>query len=117
MADNRKHSLAMGGRKPGLRGKLPVLSTTGPISIWMIIFVMLPLIYVLVISFMARNVYGGIEPTFTLENYTTMLQPLYLKIIVKSSSWHSLQRWFVWWSGIRWLTGSQENRRRLLRSF
>ena len=48
MADNRKHSLAMGGRKPGLRGKLPVLSTTGPISIWMIIFVMLPLIYVLV---------------------------------------------------------------------
>lgn len=84
MGSNTKAALAIGGRKQGLRGKLPAAATAGPVSIWMIIFVMLPLIYILVISFMTRNVYGGIEYTFTLENYKEMLQPLYLKVIWKS---------------------------------
>lgn len=84
MSSNSKAALAIGGRKRGIRGKLPVMATAGPVSIWMIIFVMLPLIYVLVISFMSRNVYGGIEYTFTLDNYKEMLQPLYIKVIWKS---------------------------------
>ncbi|MDO4746050.1 MAG: ABC transporter permease [Bacillota bacterium] len=84
MSSNKKAALAIGGRRQGLRGKLPAAATAGPVSIWMIIFVMLPLIYILVISFMTRNVYGGIEYTFTLENYKEMLQPLYLKVIWKS---------------------------------
>lgn len=62
----------------------PALATAGPVSIWMIIFVMLPLIYVLAISFMTRDPYGGIDPKFTFENYTEMLQPLYIKVIIKS---------------------------------
>ena len=62
----------------------PVAATAGPISIWMIIFVMLPMIYILVISFMTRDPYGGIEAKFTISNYTEMLQPLYLKVIFKS---------------------------------
>ena len=84
MGSNTKAALAIGGRKQGLRGKLPAAATAGPVSIWMIIFVMLPLLYILVISFMTRNVYGGIEYTFTLENYKEMLQPLYIKVIWKS---------------------------------
>lgn len=84
MSSNSKAALAIGGRKQGIRGKLPAMATAGPVSIWMIIFVMLPLIYVLVISFMSRNVYGGIEYTFTLDNYKEMLQPLYIKVIWKS---------------------------------
>lgn len=84
MSSNKKAALAIGGRKNGIRGKLPAAATAGPVSIWMIIFVMLPLIYIFVISFMTRNVYGGIEYTFTLENYKEMLQPLYLKVIWKS---------------------------------
>ena len=62
----------------------PAIVTTGPVSIWMIIFVMLPMIYVLAISFMTRDPYGGIDPSFTIDNYTEMLQPLYLKVILKS---------------------------------
>lgn len=84
MGSNTKAALAIGGRKQGLRGKLPAAATAGPVSIWMIIFVMLPLIYILIISFMTRNVYGGIEYTFTLDNYKEMLQPLYIKVIWKS---------------------------------
>lgn len=84
MSSNKKAALAIGGRRHGIRGKLPAAATAGPVSIWMIIFVMLPLIYILVMSFMTRNVYGGIEYTFTLENYKEMFQPLYLKVIWKS---------------------------------
>lgn len=62
----------------------PAAATAGPVSIWMIIFVMAPMIYVLVISFLTRDPYGGIEAKFTFENYTEMLQPLYLKVILKS---------------------------------
>jgi len=62
----------------------PAVATAGPVSIWMIIFVMAPMIYVLVISFLTRDPYGGIEAKFTFENYTEMLQPLYLKVILKS---------------------------------
>ena len=62
----------------------PAAATAGPVSIWMIIFVMLPMIYVFVISFLTRDPYGGIEAKFTFENYTEMLQPLYLKVILKS---------------------------------
>ena len=84
MSSNTKASLAIGGRKGGLRGKIPAAASAGPVSIWMIIFVMLPLIYILVISFMTRNVYGGIDYDFTLENYKELLQPLYLNVIWKS---------------------------------
>ena len=70
--------------RSGIRGKLPAMVTAGPRSIWLIIFVLLPLVYVFVISFMSRGTYGGIDWHFTFENYTMLLQPLYLKIIWKS---------------------------------
>lgn len=78
------NAMALAPRKSGLRRKLPVMTTAGPISIWMIIFVMLPLLYILFISFMSRDVYGNIEYTFTMDNYKEMFQPLYLKVIWKS---------------------------------
>ncbi|MDO4485192.1 MAG: ABC transporter permease subunit [Bacillota bacterium] len=79
-----KVTLAAGGRRPGIRGKMPIFATAGPVSFWMIIFVMLPLIYVFVISFMTRTQYGGIEYSFTFDNYKEILNPLYLKVIWKS---------------------------------
>lgn len=84
MSTNKGTTLAMGGRGHGLKSKAPAMATAGPVSIWMILFVMLPLIYILFISFMTRNTFGGIDYSFTVENYTEMLQPLYLKVIFKS---------------------------------
>lgn len=83
MSNNSETALTL-NRKKTLKSKLPAVVTAGPVSIWMILFVMLPLIYVLVISFMSRNVYGGIEASFTFDNYKEMLQPLYIKVIWKS---------------------------------
>lgn len=77
-------TMTLAPKKSFLKRNMPVASTAGPISIWMIIFVMLPLLYILFISFMSRDVYGNIEYTFTMDNYKEMFQPLYLKVIWKS---------------------------------
>lgn len=68
-----------------LKSKIaPALSMVGPISFWMIIFVIIPLIYVGVMSFMTRGTYGGITNKFTLNNYKTIFDPLYFKVICNS---------------------------------
>ncbi|MCH4169024.1 MAG: ABC transporter permease [Streptococcaceae bacterium] len=51
-----------------------------PVSFWMILFVVVPLFYVFIMSFMARGLYGGVEPGFSLENYLMVFQSDYLKI-------------------------------------
>lgn len=48
------------------------------------IFFFLPLAVVLVMSFAARGTYGGVEWTFTLANYLNLLDPLYLRIFLRS---------------------------------
>jgi len=71
--------------KRKLKSKIaPTLSMVGPISFWMTIFVIVPLIYVGFMSFMTRGTYGGIEYKFTLENYKTIFDPLYFKVILNS---------------------------------
>jgi len=71
--------------KRKLKSKIaPALSMVGPISFWMTIFVIVPLIYVGFMSFMTRGTYGGIDYKFTLENYKTIFDPLYFKVILNS---------------------------------
>lgn len=71
--------------KRKLKSKIaPALSMVGPISFWMTIFVIVPLIYVGFMSFMKRGTYGGIDYKFTLENYKTIFDPLYFKVILNS---------------------------------
>ncbi len=55
--------------------------TIFPIAGWMIAFIVAPLLLVLVVSFMSRGIYGGIDFTFTLENYIRLFDPLYLRIL------------------------------------
>ncbi len=82
--EGRKNSVKMLGKRNVKRNIMPVISMTGPVSLWMLIFVLLPLLYVIFISFMSRDTYGGIDYVFTIRNYTMMLQPLYLKVIWES---------------------------------
>lgn len=55
-----------------------------PLSFWMIIFIALPLLYIIAMSFMQRGTDGGLVYSFTLSNYTRMKNPLYLKIFIDS---------------------------------
>jgi spermidine/putrescine transport system permease protein len=61
------------------------LLTVTPVSLMMILFIIIPLAYIVFISFMTRGTYGGIKLNFTLENYRNIFDPLYFKVIFKSS--------------------------------
>lgn len=61
-------------------------SFIGPISLWMIIFIAIPLCYIIFISFMQRGTDGGIIFTPTIENYARMKNPLYFKVFKDSIS-------------------------------
>lgn len=82
--NSAEYSVKILGKRNVKRNIIPAASMTGPVSMWMLIFVLLPLLYVIFISFMARDTYGGIDYTFTTKNYTMMLQPLYIKVIWES---------------------------------
>ncbi|MCG5057289.1 MAG: ABC transporter permease [Limnoraphis sp. WC205] len=57
-----------------------------PTTIWLLVFFVLPLIFVLVCSFLERGTYGGINWIFTLSNYQRLVSPLYWGVF-----WRSLQ--------------------------
>ncbi|MBI3603901.1 MAG: ABC transporter permease [Nitrospirae bacterium] len=48
------------------------------------VFFVLPLALVFVISFASRGTYGGVEWTFSLANYLNVVDPLYLKVFLRS---------------------------------
>ncbi len=59
---------------------LPVLLMAGPVSLWMVVFVMIPLIYVIVLCFCQRSAYGTVVYSFSLDNFKNMCSTLYAGI-------------------------------------
>ncbi len=55
-----------------------------PLYIWTVLLVLLPMGYVLVISFMTRSERFGVEYVFTLANFKNLFAPANLNILVKS---------------------------------
>lgn len=51
-----------------------------PILIWMIIFAVIPIVYVFILSFLTRGSSGNVLFKFTYENYLRIFEPVYLKI-------------------------------------
>ena len=60
--------------------------TLFPLSFWMLAFVAIPLLYVIFISFMQRAGDGSILYSPSIESYTRMKNPLYLKVFLDSIS-------------------------------
>lgn len=52
--------------------------------VWSTLFVILPLLYIFVISFMRRGESWGIQQVFTLENYAALFDPLYGSVYLRS---------------------------------
>jgi spermidine/putrescine transport system permease protein len=67
-----------------IKKMLPVISTVSPVSIWLLVLIAIPLIYVLALSFLSRSKDGNVEFTFTLTNYTKLLNPDYVQIYLNS---------------------------------
>jgi len=74
----------MNQKKTFKRKTLPALAMAGPVSLWMILFVALPMLYIIYISFMSRGVFGDVVYDFSLESYETLLDSTYFKVIAKS---------------------------------
>lgn len=55
-----------------------------PILIWFGLLVGIPLVYVVVLSFLSRDNLGNIVFQFTLENYQKVLDPIYLRVFANS---------------------------------
>ena len=57
----------------------------GPALAWWVVFLVVPVLLILVYSFFQRGTYGGVVPTFTLDNFARALDPLYLKVLLFSA--------------------------------
>ncbi|NIO05297.1 MAG: ABC transporter permease subunit [Proteobacteria bacterium] len=55
-----------------------------PCMFWIGVFFLLPLVFMATYSFLERALYGGVQLIFTWENYTRFVDPLYLKILLRS---------------------------------
>lgn len=70
--------------KNGFKKQIPLITTVSPVSLWLCILVAIPLLYVLMLSFMSRSANGEVEIHFTLENYAKIFNPEYIKIYIFS---------------------------------
>ncbi|MDH4421307.1 MULTISPECIES: spermidine/putrescine ABC transporter permease PotB [Bacillus] len=56
------------------KGKLLALPTV----VWLLLFFLIPLLFVLAFAFMQRGAYGTVEMKFTLDNIVRVFDPLYM---------------------------------------
>jgi spermidine/putrescine transport system permease protein len=67
-----------------LSSVIKYLATILPALLWMVFFFVLPLIFIVIVSFSTRGDIGNIVYKFTLSNYIQLLNPLYINIFIKS---------------------------------
>ena len=70
--------------KSRLRSKIPAITMIGPTTLWLVVFLVLPLALVIGISFLSRNGYGGVDMKLSLAAYTDLLSFDYLKVFGSS---------------------------------
>jgi spermidine/putrescine transport system permease protein len=73
-------------RQPGRAGWLLL----APLIAWALAFVVAPAVIMLVYSFAHRGTLGGVVFGFTLEHYAGVLDPVYLRIVVRSIGYAAL---------------------------
>jgi spermidine/putrescine transport system permease protein len=79
----RDRALAWLHRRPEARA----WALLAPGGFWLLLFFLIPILIMLVYSFMPRGIYGGVEPGFTLEHYARFFDPLYLDILRRTFLW------------------------------
>jgi len=63
------------------RLSLQGLILISPTMFWLIVFLLVPLVLIVVISFGARGIYGNVEYTFNLDNYARLFDKGYASIL------------------------------------
>lgn len=70
--------------KNKLNSKLSSFVMLGPTAIWLVLFVFIPLFYVVGISFLTKNAHGSVDMLFSLASYRSLFQREYVKIFIDS---------------------------------
>lgn len=63
---------------------LPATIMVGPVTLWMVLLVAIPLVYVAVMSFCSIDQYYNVTFHFTTENYVRLMNADYIKIYIQS---------------------------------
>lgn len=72
------------GKRLKLKKSMPMLTMVGPVAAWMLLFVAIPFLYIFIMSFMKRGIYGGVELGFSFTNYIGIFDSMILKIFLDS---------------------------------
>lgn len=67
-----------------LKKNLTSVIMTAPTLVWLLLFLLAPLVIVVGISFLSKTPYGGVSMPVTMEAYTSMVKSDYIKILVRS---------------------------------
>lgn len=62
------------------RGRSTGIFYAAPIAVWVSVFFVAPMVIILAYSFMARGLYGGVEPRFSLQAYRSLANPIFVKV-------------------------------------
>jgi spermidine/putrescine transport system permease protein len=74
----------MGEERGGRGWSLGLAGLLAPVTIWLGLFFLVPLLLILAYSFGTSGVYGGITLGFNPSNFLKVFEPLYLEIIVRT---------------------------------
>lgn len=64
--------------------KLSNIIMCAPLTVWVIALIILPIAYLLFMSFMTKGPMGTVRYIFSVESYTRILEPEYFKVVKKS---------------------------------
>jgi spermidine/putrescine transport system permease protein len=76
----RERTLSWLHRRPEARA----WSLLAPGALWLFVFFAIPIFIMLAYSFMPRGIYGGVETGFTTEHYQRFIDPIYLRILLRT---------------------------------
>ncbi|WP_297598060.1 ABC transporter permease [uncultured Cetobacterium sp.] len=55
-----------------------------PLTLWMSIFFVIPMLIVLSYAFLTKGTYGGVKMIFTLKNFNVFFDPIFLKVLFRT---------------------------------
>jgi spermidine/putrescine transport system permease protein len=55
-----------------------------PMGLWFVVFFIVPLVIIIMYSFMKKGLYGGVENSFSLDAYRQMLNPKYGILVIRT---------------------------------
>lgn len=84
MTNNTADSVKKHKEKRSAKAKISSVVMCAPITIWSVLFILLPVAMLLFMSFMTKGPLGRVLYQFTFDNYAEILKPVYL-VVVKQS--------------------------------